>query len=167
MAKLLSEIREYLSEGYSGKAETRLTETLEEYSLSEENEALIVSLLSYALETLGVYDRALEVIDKFDNEEALSRLTPETQVLVINQLAISLSNANDAPKAVALLNYAVEKAQEEKLNSNFGQIYVSLARVYRKLNEFPIARDNARQGLSHYREHGDWRGWQTVITRLR
>ncbi len=155
---ILKIVREQLAEGYSGKAEEKLTETLDTYALSPEYEGLVTSLLSYAYETLGKYDQALEAIDGFDDEEKLKELTPETRILVITQLAISLSNANDSPKAVALLNYALETAQEEGVVSGLGQIYVALARVYRKLNEFAIARDNARNGLTHYREQGDWRG---------
>ncbi|NNE65007.1 MAG: sigma 54-interacting transcriptional regulator [Pyrinomonadaceae bacterium] len=158
VARILSSVRENLAEGLSGKAEEELTETLETYALSPENEGLVTGLLSYALETLGRYDRALSVIDKYDSEEELAELTPETQILIINQLAIALSNSGDNPKAVALLNYSLEKTQEEGLTSYLGQIFVSLARVYRKLSEYPIARDHARQGLAQYREQGDWRG---------
>ncbi|MDH3493660.1 MAG: sigma 54-interacting transcriptional regulator, partial [Acidobacteriota bacterium] len=158
VSTILSDVGENLVEGLSGKAEQKLTETLKTYQLSPENKALVTCLLSYSLETLGQYDRALDVIDIYDDEEVLAELTPETQVLVLNQLAISLSNANDNPKAIALLNFSLEKAQEEKLAGHLGQIYVAIARVYRKLNEYPIARDNARHGLSEYREQGDWRG---------
>jgi tetratricopeptide (TPR) repeat protein len=158
VSRILSEVREKLAEGLSGKAEEKLNSTLETYKLSDENKALVACLLSYALETLGKYDRAIEILDLYDNEEVLNKLTPETQLLVVTQLAINLSNSNDNPKAVALLNYSLEKAQEQDISSHLGQIYVALARVYRKLNEFPIARDNARQGLAHYREQGEWRG---------
>ena len=158
VSRILSDVSVKLGEGFSGKAETKLTETLEEYSLTPESEALVVSMLSYALETLGQYDRALEVIDRYDDEKVLEQLTPETQIVAVNQLAISLSNKNDNPKAVNLLNYSLEKAQSENLVSLLGPTYVALARVYRKLNEYPIARDFARQGLSNYREQGDWRG---------
>ncbi|MEZ5307105.1 MAG: sigma 54-interacting transcriptional regulator [Pyrinomonadaceae bacterium] len=158
VAQLLSKVREYLSEGYSGKAEGELTAALEDYAHTAENRALITALLSYALETLGLYQRALEVVEVFDDEEQLELLSPETRILVLNQLAISLSNANEAHKAVALLNYALEQTETDKLTSYNGQLYISLARVYRKLNEFRVAREHARQGLSHYREEGDWRG---------
>jgi len=82
----------------------------------------------------------------------------ETQVSVITQLAISFNNTNDYPKAVALLNYALEEARAGSLNQSFGAIYVAFSRVYRKLNEFPISRDHAEKALDYYRENGDWRG---------
>lgn len=158
VSSVLSEISQKLVEGFSGQAEERLIEILEKYTLSTENEALITSMLAYTFETLGRYDKSLEVIDPFDDEEKLEKLTPETKVLVLNQLAISLNNSNDSPKAVTLLNYSLEQAQEENLVSFYGPIYVALARVYRRISEFPIARDFARQGLTNYREQGDWRG---------
>jgi tetratricopeptide (TPR) repeat protein len=73
-------------------------------------------------------------------------------------LAISLNNTNDYPQAVALLNYALEQSQEANLINQFGAIYIALARVYRKLNEYPIARDHAEKALNHYREQGAWQG---------
>ena len=81
-----------------------------------------------------------------------------TQISVITQLAISFNNANDYPKAVALLNYALEEATAANINQSFGAIYVAFSRVYRKLNEFPISRDYAEKALNHFRENGDWRG---------
>ncbi len=49
-------------------------------------------------------------------------------------------------------------AKEENLNECLGEIYIALARVYRKLNEFPISRDHAEKALNYYRENGAWRG---------
>jgi tetratricopeptide (TPR) repeat protein len=73
-------------------------------------------------------------------------------------LPLLLTNTNDYPKAVALLNYALEEAKTGNLKHLFGTIYVAFSRVYRKLNEFPISRDYAEKALDYYREIGDWRG---------
>ncbi|MBA2621317.1 MAG: sigma 54-interacting transcriptional regulator, partial [Acidobacteria bacterium] len=71
---------------------------------------------------------------------------------------ISYNNTNDYPKAIALLNNILEVAKEENLNTRLGEIYRALARVYRKLNEYPISRDHAEKALNYSREHGAWRG---------
>ena len=47
-----------------------------------------------------------------------------------------------------------EGGSEAKL----GPIYGALARVYRTINEYPIARDYSQRALDQYRQTGDWRG---------
>ena len=166
--EIFEEVEQKLTAGLSYAAQKILTETIENYALLPEAKAKLSRLLSYTLETQGKYKESLETIEKYDDEELLNQLTPETQVLVITQLAISLNNTNDYPQAVALLNYALEEATAANLKSLFGEIYVALSRVYRKLNEFPIARDHAEKALSFFREKGDWRGiaesYQAIAT---
>lgn len=158
LAKVFEKVEEHLIEGFSSKAEIILTDTLNKYHLTAENLAFVKRYLSYTLETLGRYKESLKVIDKYDDEELLAQLDIETQVIVINQLAIALNNANEHPKAVALLNYSLELAKEESLTHLFGEIFVAFSRVYRKLNEFPIARDYSQKGLAAYRDKAEWRG---------
>ena len=158
LLEIFERVDENLIKGLSSKAEKILIDTLENYSLSDDHQALVKRYLSYTLETLGHYKQSLEIIDKYDDAELLEELDIETQILVINQLAIALNNSNDHPKAVALLQYSLELANEEGLTDLLGETYVAISRVYRKLNEFPIARDNARKGLGYYREQGSWRG---------
>jgi transcriptional regulator with PAS, ATPase and Fis domain/predicted negative regulator of RcsB-dependent stress response len=155
---IFAEIEERLSEGLSGAAEKILTNMLENYSHSKDTEANFRRLLSYTYETQGLYKKALETVEKYDDEDILTEIKTETALSVLTQLAISYNNDNDYPKAVALLNYALEEAQQLKLTNLYGEIYIALGRVYRKLNEFPIARDHARKGLAAYREDGDWHG---------
>ena len=156
--KILEDVRQKLREGYSSKAKERLTDTLENYKISSDYEALFDALLSYSLETMGRYDEAFAVIDKYDNEKLLEKLEPENQVRVLNQLAIALNNTNEQPKAIALLNFSLEKAEQEKLVSQIGPTAIAMARVYRRLNEFPVAREHAKKALDIFRERGDWRG---------
>lgn len=158
LAKTFAEIQQKLTEGLSSAAEKIINQTLENYSHTPENKAKLYQLLSYTLETQGRYKESLEVIEKYDDESLLDELTPETQICVITQLAIALNNTNDYPQAVALLNYALEQSQAANLTKQFGEIYIALSRVYRKLNEFPIARDHAEKALNHFREQGDWSG---------
>jgi DNA-binding NtrC family response regulator/tetratricopeptide (TPR) repeat protein len=158
LTKIFAEVQQKLTEGLSSAAEKILNQTLSNYTHAPNAKAKLYRLLSYTLETQGRYKESLESIEKYDDEELLGELAPETQISVITQLAIALNNTNDYPQAVALLNYALEQSQEANLSNQFGEIYIALSRVYRKLNEFPIARDHAEKALNYYRENGDWSG---------
>ncbi len=156
--KILAEVRGKLTEGLSSAAEKLISTTLENYLHTPNNQAKLYQLLSYTLETQGDYKESLKIIEKYDDEELLDKLDLEHRLLVIIQLAICLNNTKEHPKAVALLNYALEEAEAENLKQFYGEIYIALARVYRKLNEFPIARDHAEKALNYYRTEGDWHG---------
>ncbi len=147
-----------LRAGKSTEAEQTLTETLENYTHSADAFAHLKRLLSFTLETLGRYKESLEVVRPFEDEENLRQLNPETQVKVTTQLAIAYNNLTDQPKAVTLLKETLKKAQENQLVHLSGGIDIALARVYRKLNEIPIARDYAKRSLNYFRESGDWLG---------
>lgn len=168
LPEIFAKVRENLDQGLSARAEEILRDALDNYGHTADDEARLIRYLSYTLETQGRYKEALSVIDRYDDEILLEKLEPATQVSVINQLAISLNNTNEHPKAVTLLNYSLEKAEEHGLTDLLGEIYVGLARVYRKLAEFPIAIDNAKKALTHYREQGNWRGmaesYHTIAT---
>jgi hydrogenase-4 transcriptional activator len=158
LTTLLNEIQEKLDEGFSGAAEKIINETLANFSYTPEAEAKLRQLLSYSFETSGDYKESLKAVEKYDDEEILAELELDTAVSVLVQLAISYNNTNDYPKAVALLNNILEVAKEENLNTRLGEIYRALARVYRKLSEYPISRDHAEKALNYSREHGAWRG---------
>ena len=158
LEKILAEVRGKLTEGLSGAAEKLISTTLENYSHTPNNQAKLYQLLSYTLETQGKYQESLQTIEKYDDEELLDKLDLEHRLLVVIQLAIALNNTKEHPKAVALLNYALEEAEAENLKQFYGEIYTALARVYRKLNEFPISRDYAEKGLNSYRTEGGWLG---------
>ena len=158
LTKIIAEVRKKLTDGMSSAAEKLILNTLENYSHTPENKAKLYQLLSHTLETLGRYKEGLEVIEKYDDEELLDELDLEHRILVVTQLSVALNNNNEQPKAVALLNYALEEAEAENLKQFYGEIYIALARVYRKLNECPIARDYAEKALNSYRAEGDWHG---------
>lgn len=164
--QLLEEIEENLTEGLSGAAENIITETLDSYAFSKENQAKLISVLSYTFETQGRYAEALKIVEEFESEENLKELSRETKITVLTRLAISHSNTADFPKAVALLKKAQKEAENVNLKYHLGSINVALSRVYRKLNEFPISRDYAEKGLNYFRETGSWRGmaesYQTI-----
>ena len=151
-------IGQKLREGRSSEAERILTEVLEGYSHSDDDLANLRRLLSFTLETVGRYRESLEAIRHYEHEDVLTRLSAETRIRVITQLAIAFNNLGDHPKAVTLLKENLEKARENEFHHLLGSIDIGLARVYRKLNECPICRDHAERGLNHLREHGDWLG---------
>ena len=155
---LLAEIEEKLKEGLSGAAENLIKVALAKYKPSDEILAKFTHLLSFTYETQGRYKEALEILKDFDNEQKIDELSNETKIEVLTQMAIAFNNSADYPKAVALLNKALKIAEENNTRRLLGSINAALSRVYRKLNEFPIARDYAEKALIYFREFGDWRG---------
>lgn len=147
-----------LREGLSRDAEQILTKTIGGYDHTPDNLANLKRLLSFTLETAGRYKESLETIREFADEEHLATLSVETQVKVVTQLAISYNNTGDQPKAITLLKENRKKAGEHDLKNLFGSINIALARVYRKLAEFPICRDFAEKALDRFRDDGNWLG---------
>lgn len=158
LSALFMGVGQKLRDGLSGKAEEVLTETIESYDHEPDDLATLKRLLAFTLETLGRYKESLDTIKHYENEEALEFLSIEAQVRVSTQLAICYNNLNDHPKAVTLLKEIHEKAKTNEFGHLLGSIDTALARVYRKLNEFPISRDYAESALGNYRQHGDWLG---------
>jgi hydrogenase-4 transcriptional activator len=156
---LLDKINENLDGGYSSAAERTIERALGNYACDENQRALLKQKLSYALETTGKYNESLEAIREYENEAAVSVLKPQNAVQCLVQLAIAYNNISNQPKAVALLDKAVKIAGSDPGSRHLlGNIYVAYARVYRKLNEFSLARTQAEKALGYFREYGSWRG---------
>jgi hydrogenase-4 transcriptional activator len=158
LTEVFREIQLKLDNGLSSAAENIIDDTLRAFSLKPKEKIRLSSQMAFVYETQGRYSEALDTLREFEDENLLDKLDTETRVSLIMQTAIAYNNAGDYPKAVALLKSILEEAEAGDLRHLFGGIYVALARVYRKLNEFPIARDNAEKGLKYFRETGDWRG---------
>lgn len=156
--ELLTKVRQNLDKGFSGEAEKSLVQTLETNLLNLEQQAKLQRLLSYALETKGTYKESLEALEYFDDDEILAQLSVETRTRVLTQLGIAFNNLADSPKAIALLEKARKEAEENNLSNILGSIFVAISRVYRKLNEFSMARSFAEKALNYFRENGNWRG---------
>jgi hydrogenase-4 transcriptional activator len=155
---LFASVGQKLREGFSSQAEEILNETINSYIHTPDNLANLKRLLSFTLETVGRYQESLDVLLSYEEREMLEALTRETQVRVTTQLAIAYNNLNDQPKAVTLLKEMLTAAEKNTLHHLSGSIDSALARVYRKLNEYPIARDYAQKSLNYFRENGDWLG---------
>ena len=163
---VFAQVEQKLTAGLSAGAAEILRETLENYAHTADNSANLRSRLSYTLETLGRYQDALKTIESYEQEEKLARLQIETQLRIITQLATCYSNLSEYPKAITLLKQTLERAENGELPFLLGDIYIALARVYRKLNEFTISRDYGEKALEAFRENGKWRGmaesYQTI-----
>ncbi|MBS1795160.1 MAG: sigma 54-interacting transcriptional regulator [Acidobacteria bacterium] len=167
-ARIIELAEQKLTEGFSAEAERILREAIERPATAPDDLANLRRLLAYTLETLGRYKEAIEIIRAYESEDVLLTLGLETQIKVINQLAICYSNLSDSPKAVTLHKQNLQRAEAAEMKHLFGRIYIALSRVYRKLNEHNIARDHAEKALGAFRENGEWRGmaesYQAIAT---
>jgi hydrogenase-4 transcriptional activator len=119
-------------------------------------------LLSVALEMQGRYGESLEAVKIYESTSEREGLDAEATLQLGVQLALAYNYTGDHPKAIALLNAALREASESfagaQMGAHVGAIYLALARVYRSINEYTIARDHAQSAREHYRGTGDWRG---------
>lgn len=156
---VIDEINKNLDDGSSTAAQEIIEYTLKDYNCDENERAVLIGRLSYALETKGNYRDSLSVIEEYENESLFNELKPETAIILLVQNAIAFNNVANQPKAVALLDKANKIASgNADLRHFYGNILAAYARVYRKMNEFPFARTNAEKALKYFREFGDWRG---------
>jgi transcriptional regulator with PAS, ATPase and Fis domain len=160
-AALAAEIvatRELIDRGQATAAETRLTQIIKATRDDEELLAQARCMLSVSLETQGRYNDSLAVVQMYEEAQARAGIDPETSVFLRVQLGLAYNYTGDHPKAIALLNATLREATETASSAQLGAIYIALSRVYRHINEYPIARDNSQLALSHFRNTGDWRG---------
>ena len=153
---IFGSIGQKLREGRSRRPRCFATATNHQHT--DDDLANLKRLLAFTLETVGKYKESLDTVKHYENDAVLARLSPETKIRVITQLAISYNNLGDHPKAVTLLKETYERAKVQDFHHLIGAIETGLARVYRKLNECPISRDHAERGLAAMRDQGDWLG---------
>jgi DNA-binding NtrC family response regulator/tetratricopeptide (TPR) repeat protein len=151
-------VGQHLRDGKSNAAEALLTKTIDSYKHTPNDLASLKRLLSFTLETTGRYKESLEALSEYATVESRAELSQQTNILVRKQLAIAFSNSGDQPKAITLLKDTLQTAENEELSPIAGSIDIALARVYRKLCEYPICRDYAERALNYFRSNGDWLG---------
>lgn len=154
----LNKIESKIAEGRAVEAEKLSLEILETYSNSIDVQGKLNQLLSLSFEMQGRYEEALGTLQPFEDEEIIDKLKLETLIAVFVQLANSYTNTNDFPKAVALLNSALQIAEEKDYTLLLIEIHNALSRAYREMNEYPISRNYAEKAMKYAREAGDWRG---------
>ncbi|MGA9995451.1 MAG: sigma 54-interacting transcriptional regulator [Pyrinomonadaceae bacterium] len=154
----LEGVRELLDQGLSTEAKSQLTSLI---AVARHDASLLAQArcaLSVALEMQGRYRESLEAIQMYETPESQRALNADALNCLRVQISLAYNYNGDHPKAIALLNVALRESTERESDAQAGAVYAALARVYRSINEYPIARDNSQRALEHYRHTGDWRG---------
>ncbi|MCA1615780.1 MAG: sigma 54-interacting transcriptional regulator [Acidobacteria bacterium] len=157
----LEEVRVLLDQGASSKVETRLTSIMRAAKGEPSLLARARCALSESLEMQGRYEESLAAVRMYEQPEGREALDPAASAAVGVQLGLAYNYAGDHPKAIALLGAALREAEAGQGSAEAplsGAVYLGLARVYRSINEYTIARGHAQHALEHYRGTGDWRG---------
>ena len=154
----LEAIRLLLDQGLSSEVSSRITSLMADARQDESLLAQVRCLLSMALEMQGRYRESLEAVQMYEAPEAQARLDAEALACLRVQIGLAHNYTGDHPKAIALLNAALQRESESGSDAQLGAIYAALARVYRSINEYQIARDHSQKALEHFRRTGDWRG---------
>lgn len=154
----LEEIRILLDQGLSTEAETRIALLINAARNHPSQLAMARCALSASLEMRGRYRESLEAVAMYESPESREKLDKDQQVYLRVQIGLAYNYTGDQPKAIALLNTTLRSIIEDGTDRQFGSVYAALARVYRSINEFAIARDYAQKALEHYRRKGEWRG---------
>jgi hydrogenase-4 transcriptional activator len=152
----LEKIRRLIDQGLSGEARSRLSSLL----ANARNHPTILAetrwLLSIALEMQGLHRESLDAVAMYELPDTRAKFDPDLNIRLRVQIAIAYNYTGDHPKAITLLKSALPELPEE--GAQVGSVYAALARVYRSISEYPIARDYSRRALDCYRQTGDWRG---------
>jgi DNA-binding NtrC family response regulator/tetratricopeptide (TPR) repeat protein len=155
--KELADINLLLDKGHSVEAQSRAAKLISEGRNEPVTLAQARLALSLALEMHGRHQESLAAIAMYETPDGRAKLPNDLGLKLRVQISVTLNYCGDHPKAIALLQAALRELPEED-NAAAGPIYAALARVYRTINEYSIARDNSRQALDCYRQSGDWRG---------
>ncbi|HEY0323211.1 MAG TPA: sigma 54-interacting transcriptional regulator [Pyrinomonadaceae bacterium] len=154
----LEAIHVLLDQGLSSEAESRLGLLLKAARHDASQLAMTRCALSAALEMKGRYRESLEAVAMYESAESRARLDEEAKICLRVQIGLAYNYTGDHPKAIALLNATLRDVAESGTDEQRGSVYIALARVYRSISEFTIARDHADKALEHYRREGSWRG---------
>jgi DNA-binding NtrC family response regulator/tetratricopeptide (TPR) repeat protein len=155
----LEETRELLDRGLPSAAEARLRQIIAAARRDPAVLARARRLLSVTLEIKGRYGDSLEAVRMYEPAESRGALDAETYASVRVQMGLAYNYTGDHPKAIAILNAELRAADERGgTDAQLGDIYAALARVYRSISEYSIARDHSNKALEYYRRTGDWRG---------
>ncbi|MFL6209178.1 MAG: sigma 54-interacting transcriptional regulator [Pyrinomonadaceae bacterium] len=158
LARDLEEVRVLLDQGQSSEVIKRVAAIMRATRGDQSVQAQARCVLSSALEMQGRYTESLDAVRMYEAPEERAKLDADTAACLGVQIGLAYNYAGDHPKAIALLNTTLREATEKSTDAQLGTAYVALARVYRSINEYTIARDHAQKALEHFRGTGDWRG---------
>jgi hydrogenase-4 transcriptional activator len=152
----LEVVRGLLDQGLTTEARSRLNSLL---SQTRNHPALLAQArcaLSVSLEMQGEYRDSLNAVSMYEDPNTRAKLDLPLSANLRVQIALAHNYNGDHPKAISLLKATLRDLPEE--GAQVGAVYSALARVYRSISEYPIARDYSRRALENYRQSGDWRG---------
>ncbi len=153
----LSEIRSLLDQGLSTEARAQLATLIGAARNSPSILALARCTLSTALEMQGHYRESLAAVEMYEAPEARTKLDKEAVSDLRVQIGLAYNYNGDHPKAISILKSLLRES-ETASEARLGPVYAALARVYRSISEYPIARDYAQRALEHFRQTGEWHG---------
>ncbi len=156
LANDLEAVRGLLDQGLTTEARSRLNSLLAQTRTQPSLLAQARCALSMALEMQGQYRESLDAVAMYEDPEARAKLDLTMTARLRVQIALAYNYNGDHPKAVALLTATLRELPAE--GAEAGAVYAALARVYRSISEYPIARDYSHRALDSYRQTGDWRG---------
>ncbi len=156
LAAELDAVRELLDQGLSTEARSRLNVVLSAARHHRSELAQARCALSVALEMQGHFRESLDAVSMYEDPEMRAKLDPSLSARLQIQIALAYNYNRDHPKAISLLKSTLREVPEE--GAVAGAAYTALARVYRRITEYPIARDYSHRALDCYRQTGDWRG---------
>jgi hydrogenase-4 transcriptional activator len=156
LAADISAVRDLIDQGLSTEARQRLNIILSAARTHRSVLAQARWALSVALEMQGQYRESLDAVSMYEDAEMRAKLDDELSVRIQVQIALAYNYNRDHPKAISLLKATLRDLPES--GALAGAAYTALARVYRTITEYPIARDYSQRALDCYRQTGDWRG---------
>ncbi|MFL6254934.1 MAG: sigma 54-interacting transcriptional regulator [Pyrinomonadaceae bacterium] len=159
LERQLEETQGLLDRGLPSTAEARLRQLIAQARRDPGVLARARYLHSTALQALGRNRDALEAVEMYEPPDSGKGLDAETFASVRIQLGLAYNYTGDPPKAIALLQAELRTTNEQGgSDARTGNIYTALARVYRSISEYSIARDHDNKALEQFRRAGEWRG---------
>ena len=156
LAAELAAVRDLIDQGLSSEARKRLNPILSAARTHRTVLAQARWALSVVLEMQGQFRESLDALSMYEDAEMRAKLDDELSARIQIQIALAYNYNRDHPKAISLLKATLRDLPEH--GALAGSAYTALARVYRTITEYPIARDYSRRALDCYRQSGDWRG---------
>ncbi len=154
----LDAINLLLDEGRSVEAKSRAATLMSAARKDRDILAGARLALSISLEMHGEHRDSLAALVMYEPPDTRSKLPRDLAAKVLVQVSSAYNYCGDHPKAIVLLQSELAEIPNSESDTRAGAIYAALARVYRSINEYGIARDYSLRALEIYRQKGDWRG---------
>ena len=158
LSEELDNINTLLDEGRSVEAKSRAINLVAEARKAPAILAGARLALSIASEMHGDHRESLEALVMYEPPETRAKLPADLANKVLVQIGGAYNYCGDHPKAIALLQSALTEIPNRETDVRAAEVSGALARVYRSINEYGIARDYSVRALEIYRQKGDWRG---------